>query len=162
MPFPSPWRKSSARTLILSYLVEHSSGGLHRQLPGHGTPLRLDKEPNNEGNNTVTLENISLLPPIEKVGLQSVCDAIIAYEPVWAVGTGETATPDQAQQVHSYIRAELGDKGVDTQLLYGGSINADNAADLFTQPDIDGGLVGGASLEAEHFNNIVQQLIERK
>ena len=99
---------------------------------------------------------------IEKVGLQSVCDAIIAYEPVWAVGTGETATPDQAQQVHSYIRAELGDKGVDTQLLYGGSINADNAADLFTQPDIDGGLVGGASLEAEHFNNIAQQLIERK
>jgi triosephosphate isomerase len=99
---------------------------------------------------------------IKKVGLQSVCDAIIAYEPVWAVGTGETATPDQAQQVHSYIRAELGDKGVDTQLLYGGSINADNAADLFTQPDIDGGLVGGASLEAEHFNNIAQQLIERK
>jgi triosephosphate isomerase len=99
---------------------------------------------------------------IEKVGLQSLCDAIIAYEPVWAVGTGETATPDQAQQVHSYIRAELGGKGVDTQLLYGGSINADNAADLFTQPDIDGGLVGGASLDAEHFNNITQQLIERK
>ena len=94
--------------------------------------------------------------------MQSVCDAIIAYEPVWAVGTGETAAPDQAQQVHSYIRAELGDKGVDTQLLYGGSINADNAADLFAQPDIDGGLVGGASLEAEHFNNIAQQLIERK
>lgn len=99
---------------------------------------------------------------IEKVGLQAVCDAIIAYEPVWAVGTGETATPDQAQQVHSFIRAELGDDGIDTQLLYGGSINARNAADLFAQPDIDGGLVGGASLEAEHFMNIAQQLIERK
>ncbi|MGB1327494.1 MAG: triose-phosphate isomerase [Porticoccaceae bacterium] len=99
---------------------------------------------------------------IEKVGLQAVCDAIIAYEPVWAVGTGETATPDQAQQVHSFIRAELGDDGIDTQLLYGGSINASNAADLFAQPDIDGGLVGGASLEAEHFMNIAQQLIERK
>ncbi len=99
---------------------------------------------------------------IEKVGLQNVCNAIIAYEPVWAVGTGETATPEQAQQVHSFIRAELGEQGKDTQLLYGGSINADNAASLFSQPDIDGGLVGGASLEAEHFMNIAQQLIERK
>lgn len=99
---------------------------------------------------------------IEKVGLQAVCDAIIAYEPVWAVGTGETATPDQAQQVHGFIRAELGENGCSTQLLYGGSINANNAADLFTQPDIDGGLVGGASLEAEHFMEIAQQLIERK
>jgi triosephosphate isomerase len=99
---------------------------------------------------------------IEKVGLQNVCNAIIAYEPVWAVGTGETATPEQAQQVHGFIRAELGEHGKDTQLLYGGSINADNAASLFSQPDIDGGLVGGASLEAEHFMNIAQQLIERK
>lgn len=99
---------------------------------------------------------------IEKVGLQAVCDAIIAYEPVWAVGSGETATPDQAQQVHGFIRAELGGNGCNTQLLYGGSINANNAADLFTQPDIDGGLVGGASLEAEHFMKIAQQLIERK
>ena len=99
---------------------------------------------------------------IEIVGLQNVCDAIIAYEPVWAVGTGETATPEQAQQVHSFIRSELGEQGKDTQLLYGGSINADNAASLFYQPDIDGGLVGGASLEAEHFMKIAQQLIERK
>ena len=99
---------------------------------------------------------------IERVGLQNVCDAIIAYEPVWAVGTGETATPEQAQQVHSFIRSELGEQGKDTQLLYGGSINADNAASLFSQPDIDGGLVGGASLEAEHFMKIAKQLIERK
>jgi triosephosphate isomerase len=99
---------------------------------------------------------------IERVGLQNVCDAIIAYEPVWAVGTGETATPEQAQQVHSFIRSKLGEQGKDTQLLYGGSINADNAASLFSQPDIDGGLVGGASLEAEHFMKIAQQLIERK
>ena len=98
----------------------------------------------------------------EKVGLQAVCDAIIAYEPVWAVGTGETATPDQAQQVHGFIRAELGDYGTDTQILYGGSINADNAAALFAQPDLDGGLVGGASLEAEHFINIAQQIVEQK
>ena len=99
---------------------------------------------------------------IDLVGLETVCDAIVAYEPVWAVGTGETATPDQAQQVHGFIRAELGDYGTDTQILYGGSINADNAAALFAQPDLDGGLVGGASLEAEHFINIAQQIVEQK
>ena len=99
---------------------------------------------------------------IDRVGLEAVCDAIIAYEPVWAVGTGETATPDQAQQVHSFIRGELGDHGTDTQILYGGSINADNAAALFAQPDLDGGLAGGASLEAEHFINIAQQIVEQK
>lgn len=99
---------------------------------------------------------------VDLVGLESVCDAIVAYEPVWAVGTGETATPEQAQQVHSFIRAELGSGGTDTQILYGGSINADNAAALFAQPDLDGGLVGGASLEAEHFINIAQQIVEQK
>jgi len=99
---------------------------------------------------------------VDVVGLEVVCDAIVAYEPVWAVGTGETATPEQAQQVHSFIRAELGSGGTDTQILYGGSINADNAAALFAQPDLDGGLVGGASLEAEHFINIAQQIVEQK
>ena len=99
---------------------------------------------------------------IDLVGLETVCDAIVAYEPVWAVGTGETATPEQAQQVHSFIRAELGSGGADTQILYGGSINANNAAALFAQPDLDGGLVGGASLEAEHFINIAQQIVEQK
>ena len=99
---------------------------------------------------------------VDLVGLDSVCDAIIAYEPVWAVGTGETATPEQAQQVHGFIRKNLGENGMDTQILYGGSINADNAAALFAQPDLDGGLVGGASLEAEHFINIAQQIVEQK
>jgi triosephosphate isomerase len=99
---------------------------------------------------------------VDLVGLDSVCDAIIAYEPVWAVGTGETATPEQAQQVHGFIRKNLGENGMDTQILYGGSINADNAAALFAQPDLDGGLVGGASLEAEHFLNIAQQIVEQK
>jgi triosephosphate isomerase len=99
---------------------------------------------------------------VDTVGLEAVCDAIVAYEPVWAVGTGETASPEQAQQVHSFIRAELGSGGTDTQILYGGSINADNAAALFAQPDLDGGLVGGASLEAEHFINIAQQIVEQK
>ena len=90
------------------------------------------------------------------VGLSNVCRAVIAYEPVWAIGTGEVASPDQAQQVHSAIRAQLGEAGVGTRLLYGGSVKASSAAELFTQQDINGGLVGGASLEAQEFLNIVK------
>ena len=80
---------------------------------------------------------------------------IIAYEPVWAIGTGRTATPEQAQQVHAMIRSWLSDKdpalGEDMRLLYGGSMKADNAADLLSRPDIDGGLIGGASLKPDDF-----------
>jgi triosephosphate isomerase len=99
---------------------------------------------------------------VDLAGLQNVCAGVIAYEPVWAVGTGETATPEQAQEVHSYIRNQLGAQGASTQLLYGGSVTANNATALFAQPDIDGGLVGGASLEAEQFLNIAQQMVEQK
>lgn len=85
---------------------------------------------------------------------------VIAYEPVWAIGTGQTATPEQAQEVHAFIRQLIaGWKGeVATQLsiLYGGSVKPDNAADLLSQPDIDGALVGGASLKASAFNAIAQ------
>lgn len=80
---------------------------------------------------------------------------VIAYEPVWAIGTGRTATPEQAQQVHAMIRSWLSDKepalGEGMRLLYGGSMKADNAADLLSQPDIDGGLIGGASLKPDDF-----------
>lgn len=82
-------------------------------------------------------------------------DAVIAYEPVWAIGTGKTATPAQAQAVHAFIRDKLAaqDDTISGQLriLYGGSVNSSNAADLFAREDIDGGLVGGASLDAESF-----------
>ena len=84
---------------------------------------------------------------------------MIAYEPVWAIGTGLTATPEQAQDMHAFIRAELEKlDGVDasqTRVLYGGSVKADNAATLFAQEDIDGALVGGASLKAEDFGEII-------
>jgi len=83
-------------------------------------------------------------------------NCIIAYEPVWAIGTGLTATPEQAQEVHHFIRGLLGENGEATSILYGGSVKADSAAELFAQADIDGGLVGGASLKAAEFLSIWQ------
>lgn len=81
---------------------------------------------------------------------------VVAYEPVWAIGTGETATPEAAQAMHAVIRARLAEQELDAlPVLYGGSVKADNAAELFAQPDIDGGLVGGASLDADGFGAIV-------
>jgi triosephosphate isomerase len=77
---------------------------------------------------------------------------VVAYEPVWAIGTGRTATPEQAQEVHALLRRRLAAAGAaDVQLLYGGSVKAANAASLFGMPDVDGGLVGGASLDAREF-----------
>lgn len=83
---------------------------------------------------------------------------IVAYEPVWAIGTGETATPEQAQAIHATIRTLLAERSAtiaeETRILYGGSVKSANAADLFSQSDIDGGLVGGASLDAAEFIGI--------
>ena len=87
-----------------------------------------------------------------------ISEVVVAYEPVWAIGTGQTATPAQAQQVHAVLRAQLAaasDRAGHIRLLYGGSMNAANAAELLGQPDIDGGLVGGASLKAEDFQKII-------
>jgi triosephosphate isomerase (TIM) len=78
----------------------------------------------------------------------------VAYEPVWAIGTGRSATSEQAQQVHAFLRARLAAKGAQAAgvlLLYGGSVKPENAAELFRQADIDGGLIGGASLKAGDF-----------
>ena len=86
-------------------------------------------------------------------------EVVLAYEPVWAIGTGQTATPAQAQQVHAALRAQMARRGVpaaQVRIVYGGSMNPDNAAELLAQPDIDGGLVGGAALVAADFVNIVE------
>jgi triosephosphate isomerase len=82
--------------------------------------------------------------------------SVVAYEPVWAIGTGETATPDQAQEMHAHIRSWL---AADTRILYGGSMNAANAEALLSQPDVDGGLIGGASLKPDALMSIVQTAI---
>jgi triosephosphate isomerase len=92
---------------------------------------------------------------IQAAGVASLARAVVAYEPVWAIGTGKTASPEQAQAVHAFIRSKIAalDSGVANQLViqYGGSVKAANAAELMAQPDIDGGLIGGASLVADEF-----------
>jgi triosephosphate isomerase len=91
----------------------------------------------------------------DAVGIQGFASAVVAYEPVWAIGTGMTATPEQAQDVHQHIRSTMAAHNADiadtTLILYGGSVKGDNAAGLFSMPDIDGGLIGGASLKADDF-----------
>ena len=86
---------------------------------------------------------------------------MVAYEPVWAIGTGKTASADQAQEIHAFIRKTIADKygkevADNTSILYGGSCNAGNAKELFSNPDVDGGLIGGASLEADKFLPIIE------
>jgi triosephosphate isomerase len=91
-------------------------------------------------------------------GIASFAHAIVAYEPVWAIGTGHTATPQQAQSMHAYLRGRIAARdasiAVGLRLLYGGSVKGGNAAELFQMPDVDGGLVGGASLSADEFQTI--------
>jgi triosephosphate isomerase (TIM) len=92
---------------------------------------------------------------VKHTGVDQLASALVAYEPVWAIGTGRTATPEQAQAVHRFIRervAAASPRVADgLRVLYGGSVKPDNAAGLFAQPDIDGGLIGGASLKADQF-----------
>jgi triosephosphate isomerase len=96
---------------------------------------------------------------VSLTGIGSFASAVIAYEPVWAIGTGRTASPEQAQEVHAFIRERLAQRdgkiAASLPILYGGSVKAGNARELFAQHDVDGGLIGGASLKAEEFLSIV-------
>jgi triosephosphate isomerase len=109
---------------------------------------------------TETVIASQLEPVLDGPGIEAIASAVIAYEPVWAIGTGRTASPEQAQEVHQYIRNILATRNVDiagsVQILYGGSVKGDNAAGLFSMPDIDGGLIGGASLNAAEFLAIAE------
>ncbi len=124
------------------------------------TPILCVGETLEQREATVTEQVIAeqLDTAIELLGVNALVKSVLAYEPVWAIGTGKTATPQQAQDVHAFIRNRVAahDIGVATelQILYGGSVKANNAAELFAMPDIDGGLIGGASLVADEFITI--------
>lgn len=97
---------------------------------------------------------------LKDVSATDVLDVVIAYEPIWAIGTGETASPEQAQEMHAHIRKNLADlydeeTASAIRILYGGSMKPSNAEELLSQPDVDGGLIGGASLNADDFSKII-------
>ena len=117
-----------------------------------------ESESERENNQTTAILAAQLQPVIDEVGIENFIDVVIAYEPVWAIGTGKTASSEMAQETHQFIRQYLA-KANDSvaskvPLLYGGSVNASNCEELFAQADIDGGLIGGASLQAEQFKAI--------
>jgi len=113
-----------------------------------------------EAGQTVAVVAAQLDAVLRRVGVAAFAGAVVAYEPVWAIGTGRTASPEQAQEVHAAIRGQIA--GADAQvaegvqILYGGSVKPQSAVELFAMPDIDGGLIGGASLVAEDFLAICQ------
>ena len=114
-----------------------------------------------DAGNTESVVETQLKGGLAGVSVEQMQQVTIAYEPVWAIGTGRTATPDQAQEVHAFIRKVLadmfnGDVAEQTRIQYGGSVKPGNAAELIGQPDVDGALVGGASLKAEDFLGIIQ------
>lgn len=108
-----------------------------------------------EGGQTAAVVSRQLGAVISRIGIEAFRNVVLAYEPVWAIGTGRTATPDQAQEVHAAIRKQLAelDAGIAARvtILYGGSVKAVNAAEIFAMPDVDGGLIGGASLVSDEF-----------
>jgi triosephosphate isomerase len=112
-----------------------------------------------EANQTHAVVGRQLDVVMELCGAAAFERAVVAYEPVWAIGTGRTATPEQAQDVHAFIRGRLATRDAkiagQLRILYGGSVKAGNAAEIFAQPDVDGGLIGGASLKADEFAAIV-------
>lgn len=108
-----------------------------------------------EAGETEAVVGRQLAAVVEALSIEQLGRIVLAYEPVWAIGTGKTATSEQAQAVHAYLRKQVAAASVDVaarmQILYGGSVKPDNAAELFSMSDIDGGLIGGASLKAEDF-----------
>jgi len=111
-----------------------------------------------ERGQTMQVVSRQLTAVLDLAGVAALRAAVIAYEPVWAIGTGKNATPQQAQEVHAHIRTAVAARdakiAADVRILYGGSVKAANARELFAMPDVDGGLVGGASLKADEFLKI--------
>lgn len=117
-----------------------------------------ESEDDRENNRTNVVLSAQLQSVVDIIGIEKFVDVVIAYEPIWAIGTGKTASPEMAQETHQFIRKFIAkmDEDISTvvPLLYGGSVNSANSATLFAQPDIDGGLIGGASLKVDEFTLI--------
>lgn len=115
-----------------------------------------------ESDKTFAVIEAQLNAVIDMAGIEALQNSVIAYEPVWAIGTGKTASDEQAQEVHKYIRDLIAAKNAtvaeNIQILYGGSVKPNNAQAIFAMPDIDGGLIGGASLDADSFLKIYQSI----
>ncbi|BBB27705.1 triose-phosphate isomerase [Amphritea japonica] len=119
-----------------------------------------------EAGDALVVVNSQISATLQRIGIEGFASVVVAYEPVWAIGTGLTATPGDAQEVHAAIRAQLAEKDAiiadNLSILYGGSMNAANAAELLAQQDIDGGLIGGASLKADEFLTICAAAAESR
>ena len=124
------------------------------------TPILCVGETLEEREHGLTTQVVSrqLKAVLDVAGVQALLHAVLAYEPVWAIGTGKNASPEQAQEVHAHIRAAIAGRDAkiahSLRILYGGSVKAANAREIFAMPDVDGGLVGGASLKADEFLKI--------
>jgi triosephosphate isomerase len=117
-----------------------------------------------EAGETEAVVGTQLSGSLEGLSAEQMCETVLAYEPVWAIGTGRTATREQAQEVHAFIRGRLAEQFDDAvarrvRIQYGGSVKPDNARELMSQPDVDGALVGGASLDAHNFLEIINNTL---
>ena len=144
-------------TLVLDYIIAEKYAAA---LEANIIPIVCIGESPEEHDEGKTEEVVARLLDIviAQNGVKALSQAVLAYEPVWAIGTGKSATPDWAQDVHAFMRERIAKHDPATaesiQILYGGSVKGDNAAPLFAMPDIDGGLIGGASLDADEFVKI--------
>lgn len=135
---------------------------VEQALKAHLTPILCVGEPENVREDGTLFDYIAaqLDAVLLKIGISQFSDVVLAYEPIWAIGTGKTASPAQAQEVHAFIRGHLAkqDDNIAAKIviLYGGSVKGNNAQELFSQADVDGGLIGGASLNPEDFLSICQ------
>ncbi len=175
---PAMLRDAGCRYVIVGHserrtLFGETDAAVHRKLKAvlqHGmTPIVCVGETlaEREANHTIGVLTRQLDGALGACAAEEIRRLMLAYEPVWAIGTGRNATPGQAQESHAFIRGWIGKRfgpeaAQAARIQYGGSVNAANAASLLQQPDVDGALVGGASLKADAFNTIVKAAVETK